>query len=117
MRSYAIAPSNSAVLLMLRAVRLGLLPGSFFAGRESDQPHRLTPDAERSVAGRFAFTAFPATVYATPPGTGRLSISRDADRGAGPTIEVGPEPRTLTAELLESLINNPSWVSNAVGSE
>jgi len=54
-------------------------------------------------------------VSADPPTGEKLSVSRDTDRGAEPTIEVGFGPRYLDPKLSESLFNRPAPVYNAVG--
>jgi hypothetical protein len=58
------------------------------------------------VAGRFAFTAFPATVYANLPAGGKVSVSRETNVAVKPTIGVGVGPRYLAPKVSESLINN-----------
>lgn len=89
-----------------------VLPEELLFAPRNWPPRQLTPDADLAAARRFAFTAFPATVYAHPPAGDKLSVSRDADRGSEPTIEVGLGPRNLGPKLSDSLINRGSRVNN-----
>jgi hypothetical protein len=49
------------------------------------------------------------------PAGGKLSVSRNANRGPEPTIEVGLGPRNLGPKLSDSRFNGWSRVNNAVG--
>lgn len=66
------------------------------------------------MAGRFAFTPFPATVYANLPVGGGLSVSRETNVGVRPTIGVGVGPRVLAPKLSESLINSSAGFNKKV---
>jgi hypothetical protein len=86
----------------------------FFTAKLAATPVYV-PRREFRLSAFSRFLAFPQGFAPMPEGCVALSVSRDADRGADPTIEVGLGPRNPGPKLSESLINNPSWVSNAVG--
>jgi hypothetical protein len=76
--------------------------------------NQLTPGAESSAAGRFAFIAFPARVYVDSTVWPAISVSRETKQTAEGTPAVSTGPQNPGSKLSESLINNPSGVNNPV---
>jgi hypothetical protein len=88
------------------SLRRGFLSGSYSFFYEIQATHRLTPDAERSVAGRFAFWASSRNGLRRFRGVRQMSRFRDAKPGSrkGPSSSL-PQARNFGLEISVSRIN------------
>lgn len=83
-----------------RVVTKSVTLGELSPSPRTNAAQELPANAEREIARRFAFSAFPATTSDHLAAAPKLSVSREASLGPGGTLAVPLGPRNSPAKTL-----------------